>query len=76
MHHHKSRVQVCCTLSQWLLKIVAVGVLCMPTIGCGQGGEMWLQASYVTVAPTIMTYFQPIFRQANLASHCIHLFTK
>ena len=36
----QNKVQLCCTLYQWFLHIVAVGGLCMPTNECSKGGEL------------------------------------
>ena len=72
----QNKVQLCCILYQWFLHIVAVGDCVCPQMSVAKVKNCWLQDSYQTVPPIIITHTQHIFRQANFAGHYTPLSTK
>ena len=48
----QNKFQLCCTLYQLFLHIVAVGGLCMPTNECSKGGELLVIWQLSTSSPT------------------------
>ena len=72
----QNKVQLCCTLYQWVLHVEAVDGVCMPTNECSKGGELLATGQLSNSSPTMITRIQHVFRQANFACHCTPLFTK
>ena len=72
----QNRFQLCCTLYQLFLRIVAVGGFCMPTNECSKGRELLATGQLSNSSPTIITHIQHIglYRGANFA--CLRSQTK